>query len=82
MSRDESEILAANRFHTWRLGWRDGAMRRAMNPSAANHSDPVLAAAYREGYSEGTVAANTANAAACERYGYAPSVLRVAGGAP
>ena len=82
MSRPAAEIDAANRFHSWRLGWRDGAMRRAMNPAAANHSDLVLAAAYREGYSEGTVAANTANAAACERYGYAPSVLRVAGGAP
>lgn len=82
MSRDAGEILAANRFHSWRLGWRDGAMRRAMNPRAADHSDLVIAAAYREGYCDGTVAANAANAEACERYGHSPTILRAAGGAP
>ena len=80
MSRPAAEIAAANLFHSWRLGWRDGAMRRAVNPAATGHSDAAMAQAYRDGYSEGTRAASAANAAACERYGYAPTILRAAGG--
>lgn len=80
MSRDAASIHAANRFHTWRLGWCDGAMRRAMSPAATGHSDPSLATAYSDGYAEGTVAARAANTAACERYGHNPTILRVAGG--
>lgn len=76
MSRDAGEIDAANRFHSWRLGWRDGAMRRAQNPAAEGHSDGALAAAYCDGYTEGYAAARAANAAACERYGHRPTILR------
>jgi len=80
VSRPAAEIDAANRFHSWRLGWRDGAMRRAQNPAAAGHSDAAMAQAYSDGYAEGTIAARAANAAACERYGHSPTILRVAGG--
>ncbi len=76
MSRPAAEIDAANRFHSWRLGWRDGAMRRAMNPAATGHSDAAMAQAYRDGYGEGTHAARDANTAACERYGHRPTILR------
>lgn len=76
--RDGAEIAAANAFHSWRMGWRDGAMRRAKNPAATGHADPALATAYRDGYAEGTAAAGAANAAACARYGYTPTMLRVA----
>jgi hypothetical protein len=76
MTRGAAEIDAANRFHSWRLGWRDGAMRRAMNRAAEGHSDGALAAAYCDGYTEGYAAARAANAAACERYGYSPTILR------
>jgi hypothetical protein len=78
--RGDAEIHAANRFHSWRLGWRDGAMRRAMNPAAAGHPVASLATAYADGYAEGTIAARAANTAACERYGHSPTILRVAGG--
>jgi hypothetical protein len=80
MSRPAAEIDAANRFHTWRSGWRDGAMRRAMSPAATGHSDPSIATAYRVGYAEGYDAAKAANSAACERFGHTPTILRVAGG--
>ena len=80
MSRTPESIAAANRFHAWRSGWRDGAMRRAQNPAATRHSDPAMAQAYRDGYGEGYVAARAADAAACARYGHAPTILRVQGG--
>lgn len=74
--RPAAEIDAANRFHAWRMGWRDGAMRRAQNPAATGHSDAAMAQAYRDGYGEGTRAARDANTAACERYGHRPTILR------
>jgi len=76
MSRSAEEIHAANCFHVWRQGWRDGAQRRMVSSVATGHSDPRLAATYRDGYAEGTAAAKAADKAACERYGYAPSPLR------
>lgn len=76
MSRPAAEIVAANRFHAWRMGWRDGAMRRAMDPAATGHSDAAMAQAYSDGYSEGTRAARAATGAACERYGHRPTILR------
>lgn len=82
MNRPAAEIDAANRFHTWRLGWRDGAMRRAQNPRTTGHPDEAMAQAYRDGYAEGTRTARAAGAAACERYGYTPTILRAAGGDP
>lgn len=78
--KSAAEIDAANRFHAWRSGWRDGAMRRAMNPAATGHTNAAMATAYRDGYSEGYRAARDADAAACERYGYAPTILRAEGG--
>ncbi len=79
MSRPAAEIAAANLFHVWRSGWRDGAMRRAQNPAATGHSDAAMAQAYRDGYSEGTRTARAADAAACERYWHRPTMLRTAG---
>lgn len=76
MTRPATEIDAANRFHAWRSGWRDGAMRRAVDPAATGHSDAAMAQAYRDGYSEGARTARAADAAACERYGHAPTILR------
>jgi len=76
MSRAAAEIAAANCFHAWRMGWRDGAMRRAANPAATGHSDAAMAQAYRDGFAEGFKTAGAANAAACERYGHAPAILR------
>lgn len=80
MSRTPESIAAANRFHAWRSGWRDGAMRRAQNPAAVGHSDAAMATAYRDGYGEGARVAMAAVAAACERYGHAPTILRAEGG--
>lgn len=80
MSRPAAEIAAANLFYTWRLGWRDGAMRRAMNPAAAGYSDAAMAQAYRDGFAEGYETAGAANAAARERYGHSPTILRAEGG--
>ena len=80
MSRLAAEIAAANRFRAWRSGWRDGAMRRAQSPYATGHSDAAMAQAYRDGYGEGYTASRSADAAACERYGYAPTILRAEGG--
>lgn len=79
MSRPAAEIDAANRFHAWRSGWRDGAMRRAQNPAAAEHSDKAMAQAYRDGFGEGYMAAGAANTAACARYGHNPMILRTGG---
>lgn len=77
--RSPNEIDAANRFHAWRSGWRDGAMRRVQSPAATGHSDAAMAQAYRDGYGEGTRAARAADAAACKRYGHAPMILRTGG---
>lgn len=77
--RSPNEIDAANRFHAWRSGWRDGAMRRAQNPAATEHSDAAVAQAYRDGFAEGYMAAGAANTAACERYGHNPMILRTGG---
>ena len=50
-----------------------------MNPAATGHSDAAMAQAYRDGYGEGTRTARAADAAACERYGHRPTMLRTAG---
>ena len=50
------------------------------SPYATGHSDAAMAQAYRDGYGEGYTASRSADAAACERYGYAPTILRAEGG--
>ena len=57
-------------------------MRRAMNPAATGHAVAAMAQAYSDGYSEGTHAARDASAAACERYGHRPTILRAEAAAP
>jgi hypothetical protein len=54
MSRSAEEIHAANCFHVWRQGWRDGAQRRMVSSVATGHSDPQLAATYHKNYTKNT----------------------------
>jgi hypothetical protein len=76
VKRSEEEIDAANKYHTWCRGWRDGA---GMRPMRENHSThPTLGATYDEAYACGQQEARDMAAIASARFNYTPSVLRTA----
>jgi hypothetical protein len=75
-SRTPEEIDAANKYHTWCRGWRDGAGTRAMRPDHVAH--PTLGTTYNEAYAAGQEAARVMAVDASNRFGYTPSVLRTA----
>lgn len=74
----QKRIDAANRFQSYMRGWKDGASMHAMPKEFRNHSDAALSAAYDLGYAHGYEARGEAQKNAEERYGYTPSILRLA----
>ncbi len=75
-SRTKDDIDAANKYHTWCRGWRDGAGMRPMRPDHSAH--PTLGTTYDEAYAGGQQAARDMAAVAAARFGYTPSILRTA----
>lgn len=85
MTPTDEETTAYSRFHMFRRGWTDGSGGRSMDPKrgspktkAAQEAvpDPVLLAAYEEGYTEGYTARKEGLQKAAKFYGYEPSILR------
>lgn len=75
-NRSREEIDAANKYHTWCRGWRDGAGMRAMREDHLVH--PTLGTTYSEAYAAGQAAARVMAEQASARFGYTPSILRTA----
>lgn len=76
MERSPESIEAANLYHSYLKGWRDGAAFRTINPQFRDHENAKIRAAYEKGYSEGRVALNEAGRVASQSYGHVPSILR------
>lgn len=74
VTRTREQIDAANKYHTWIRGWRDGATGRAKRPDHANH--PTLGTTYNEAYMAGIHAAGAMSTEAAKRFGHVPSILR------
>ena len=75
-SKTKENIDAANKYHTWIRGWRDGAGMRPMRPDHSTH--PTLGTTYNEAYAAGQQAARDIATTAATRFGYTPSILRLA----
>lgn len=71
-----AEIDAANRYHSYRRGWIDGAARKAMPEEFTKHTDLGIRDAYNLGYQHGYDAHVAALKAAEQRYEHTPTVLR------
>jgi len=68
---------AADRYHAYRSGWRDGAAGRMDDARFTEHpSRPDIIAAYNTGYTDGDGAASKAIRRAQRTYKFTPSVLR------
>lgn len=74
VKRTQEEVDAANKYHTWCRGYRDGFGCLAKRKDHAEH--PTLGETYREAYDMGHVAGNKMREEAAKRFGYASSVLR------
>ncbi len=68
---------AANRWHAYMQGWRDGAATRAVR--IKDHPDTGIVDEYNLGYTDGYVARQEAAKAASARIGHQPSILRTQG---
>lgn len=66
---------ARDEYMTWMRGWRDGAGRRACDPSRSVH--PSLGAIYDEAYAAGQKSAKEENERASVRFGYKPLVIHI-----
>lgn len=75
--KTQAEIDAANQYHAYQKGWIAGACVRAMDPAAAHHADPLIRAAYNQGYADGRRTRNLAMQMAATKYGHTLSVLRL-----
>jgi hypothetical protein len=71
MIRSPEEIEAANRYHAYFQGWRDGA-----TAAAKKYEGHRLADIYNRGYADGLTARGEAARRASAEFGYVPSVLR------
>lgn len=76
VKKTQEEIDAANKFHTWVRGYRDGFGCLAKRKEHVEH--PTLGDTYREAYDAGFVAGDEMRVAAAKRFGYEPSILRTA----
>lgn len=71
-------VQAANLFHIYCRGWRDGAGYKGIRDDNAKH--PTLGEQYMRGWNDGRKAAQDAAAAMSKETGYEPSILRTAEG--
>jgi hypothetical protein len=67
----------ADRYHSFRLGFRDAINGRPVDPRAADRPDrPDIARAYKNGREKGEAAFSRALRSAQLKYGFTPGVLR------
>lgn len=72
------EITPADRYHQYMWGWHSGAGVKTIDKARAEHADAEMRALYNEGWGYGRkVSANVAINVGL-RFGYHPSVIRVA----
>lgn len=74
VKQTREQIDAANKYHTWCRGYRDGFSCLAKRKDHAQH--PTLGETYREAYDTGFIAGNKMREEAAKRFGYATSILR------
>lgn len=67
---------AANRMHSYRQGWRRGAISFWKEKVFENHPNAEIREAYERGFADGHVAYLNAMDAAFTHYGHVPTVLR------
>lgn len=73
----KAEIPAANKYHAYMQGWRDGAAARAMRHSPVEREkDAELTAIYGRAYEEGRREAGVAARRASRIFKYKPSFFR------
>lgn len=75
VKRSPEEIDAANKYHTWVRGYRDGFNNLVKRQDHVKH--PKFGAVYVEAYDEGYAAGNRMREEAAKRFGYAASILRM-----
>lgn len=76
-ARDRYDPKAADRYHAFRQGWRDGAGGRPMAEPFIKHATrPDMVTAYQLGYEKGETAVSRALLAAQRKYSFTPSILR------
>ena len=72
----KARLDAANRFHSYRKGWRTGARSGIKEEVFMTHPDVGIRDAYERGFADGYDALGTAMVAACKHYGHVPNILR------
>ncbi len=70
------QVVAANRYHSYVRGWKDGAKHAIRRTAFTEHENTELRDAYVLGYQDGGVAVAKASEHAQDKYGYVPSILR------
>ena len=78
--KTQQEIDAANQFHSFIMGWKDGASSRAMDPKFTGHDNKLIVAAYDAGYGRARKDINAVAEEAAKTYGYTISYLRLMDG--
>lgn len=76
----DEEVESANLFHSYRVGWTDGAGMKSMRPTYLSHEVVAIKTEYERGYGDGWVARQGAMQEAASRLNYTPNVLRIAQG--
>jgi len=77
MSDRDYDPRAADRYHAYRQGWRDGAAgREQAKPFVEHATRPDMVAAYLIGYDAGGDDAAAALRFAQRKYKFTPSILR------
>ncbi len=76
--RPIEEINAANNYHAFMRGWRDGATISAMRNEFTSHDNEAIKEAYLDGYANGRKMRGEASRAATKAYGYEPDILQLA----
>ena len=69
-----TEVEAANRYKTYRIGFTHGAGGKPVDDKCMMH--PTLGNDYAEGYGHGRLCRTNILAEARERFGYEPNILR------
>lgn len=73
---DRNQIEAANLYHSYMRGWRDGATASAKRPEFETHADAEIREAYADGLNFGYASREVAVSRARIAYGHVPSILR------
>lgn len=67
--KNQAEIDAANRYESYRRGWKQGAAQKAADKVFLTHTNKGIAEAYSQGYADGFGACSDALKSAAAEYG-------------